>query len=67
MGDAAARVEKLVWVGIYGGMILLALGIAVGRTDAALGWGIGGVGVAALVAGLVLVWVRSRMRAGPPR
>ena len=33
-----ARLEKWIWILIYGGLFVVILGIATGRTDAALGW-----------------------------
>jgi len=59
---SASRVEVWVWVLIYGGLIAAGLGVAVQRSDMALGWGltIGGAVVAAL--GVVLIVVRARMR-----
>jgi hypothetical protein len=59
---STSRVAALTWVLIFGGMLMLALGLVVGRSDAALGWGIAVVSVAAIVAGGLLVWVRSRMK-----
>lgn len=54
-------VEKLVWVLVYGGIVLAALGYFVARTDENMGLVMqlaGGVGVAA---GVLLIWWRSRM------
>jgi hypothetical protein len=59
---SAARVATLTWVLIFGGMLALALGLVVGRSDAALGVGIVVVSVAAIAVGVLLVWVRSRMK-----
>ena len=56
-----ARVEVLVWVLIYGGLLVFGLGLALRDVDAVLGhvlW-IGGALVA--VAGVVLIAVRARM------
>ncbi len=63
---SVARVEVLVWVLIYGGLLLFALGLALRDSDAILGHGLGVAGLAIAVAGAVLVWVRSRMVAKPP-
>lgn len=55
--------EKLVWILIYGGLLAVALGIALQqRGSPALGWtlGVGGGLVAAV--GVVLIWVRSRQK-----
>ena len=58
---STGRIELLVWVLIYGGLLLCGLGIALARGGQAWGTGIGVVGVVAALAGAVLVWVRSRM------
>jgi hypothetical protein len=58
----ASRIEVLVWVLLYGGLIAVGLGIAVQRSDAMLGWGIAIVGGAAVALGAVLIVVRARMR-----
>ena len=56
------RIESLTWLLIYGGMILFAIGVSLHSGDAATGWVVACVGVAATIAGAVLVYVRSRMR-----
>ena len=56
------RVESWVWLLIYGGMGLLGLGLSVKGANAPLGWAmvvLGGVGG---LVGIVLIWVRSRMK-----
>jgi hypothetical protein len=55
-------VETMVWVLIYGGLLVVALGLSIQRRDAALGWGVATIGGVAAVAGAVLVYVRSRMK-----
>jgi hypothetical protein len=57
-----ARVETLVWVLIYGGLLVLSLGLFAQRDGAALGWGLVAAGGAAAAAGVLLIWVRSRMK-----
>ncbi len=55
-----ATLDKLVWVLIYGGILLGSLGFFVSRADPPLGWVLGGAGAAATLAGAAaLVW-RSR-------
>lgn len=57
-----ARIERLVWILIYAGVLCLVLGVAV--RDARAGTGIAMMvfgGVVAAV-GVVLIFVRSRMR-----
>jgi hypothetical protein len=57
----ASTVETLVWVLIYGGLLLGGVGLFVDREGSALGIVMVVIGAVALLAGIVLVWVRSRM------
>jgi hypothetical protein len=57
----AATVEKLVWVLIYGGLLFGGLGLFVDREGSGLGIVMVATGALAVLAGIVLVWVRSRM------
>lgn len=56
-----ARLQGLIWVLIYGGLLTLVLGLSVQRSDPATGWALmaGGTAVAAL--GFVLIYLRSRL------
>lgn len=56
-----ARLEKWIWILIYGGLFLVILGIATGRTDAALGWSMAAPGGVVALVGVVLIYVRSRL------
>ena len=57
-----ARLENWIWILIYGGLFLLVLGIATGRIDAMLGWMLAVPGVVIAVVGVVLIYVRSRLK-----
>jgi VIT1/CCC1 family predicted Fe2+/Mn2+ transporter len=57
-----ARLEKWIWVLIYGGLFLLILGIATGRANGALGWSMATSGVLLAAAGVVLIYVRSKLK-----
>ncbi len=59
----AAGVEKLAWVLIYAGLLLLGLGLFVQREHDPIGWTMVVAGGVAAVAGVVLIWLRSRMKA----
>ena len=60
------RLQVLIWVLIYGGLLALVLGIATQRTgDAAAGWLLVAGGGAAAAIGVALIAVRSRLRANP--
>ncbi len=55
------RLQQLIWVLIYGGLLTLVLGLSVQRTDDVIGWFmvVGGGIVAAI--GFFLIYVRSRL------
>jgi hypothetical protein len=57
-----AALEALIWVLIYGGLLTLVLGLSVQRMDADTGWllVLGGGAVATL--GVVLIYVRSKIK-----
>lgn len=57
-----ATLEKLIWILIYGGLFLVILGIATGRTAEAIGWALALPGAGLTVAGIVLIYVRSRLK-----
>ena len=59
------RVEILVWVLIYGGLLVLGLGVALSRGGFDYGWSFSAVGIVLALAGVVLVYVRSRMSDRP--
>ena len=56
-----ARLEKWIWILIYGGLFLVILGVATGRTEAATGWLLAIPGAVAAAVGVVLIYVRSRL------
>jgi vacuolar-type H+-ATPase subunit I/STV1 len=57
------RLQQLIWVFIYGGLLTMVLGLSVERNDESLGFvmALGGGGLALL--GAVLIYVRSRLKA----
>ncbi|HUG20947.1 hypothetical protein [Piscinibacter sp.] len=57
--------DKLIWTLIYGGLIGVAIGLAVERSDAALGWGFVSGGAATSLVGVILIYVRSRKKDNP--
>ncbi|HEX2547714.1 MAG TPA: DUF308 domain-containing protein [Ramlibacter sp.] len=56
-----ARMDALAWVLIYGGLFALVLGIASHDETRIGGWSLSVLGVAATVAGIVLIIVRARI------
>jgi hypothetical protein len=46
---------------IFGGLFVVAVGIALERSGQSYAWGFIVAGVAAVAVGCVLIWVRSRM------
>ena len=61
---STSSIETWVWVLIYGGLLLLCLGVFVLRAGAAFGWAMVVVGGVAVLVGAALVVMRSRMQ--PP-
>ena len=59
----AKRIEKWIWPLIYGGLLLLSLGLFVWRRidGTGMGWALVLIGAAGVVAGSVLVVLRSRL------
>lgn len=55
--------ERWTWPLIYVSLFLLGIGLTVLRGDVALGWVISGLGIAGTVMGIVLIWLRSRVKA----
>ena len=58
-----SQLETLVWALIYGGMALGMLGVWIIGRDAALGQGLAVAGGLAVLVGLLLIWLRSRLPA----
>ena len=56
-----AQLEKWIWILIYGGLFLVIVGIATGRTDATLGWSIAVPGALIALVGFALIYVRARL------
>ncbi len=60
------RIDRLVWLLIFGGLFGASLGLFVLRLDAAMGWPLVAAGCVAVVCGVVLIWLRSRMKDDAP-
>jgi hypothetical protein len=58
-----STLETLIWVLIYGGLLVVSLSIFVADRSNALGLALGAVGAIATAAGVVLIVVRSRIKA----
>ena len=58
---STAAIEKLIWLLIFGGLLLASLGLFVRRADADLGTVFVAGGAALALGGAVLIWVRSKM------
>ena len=59
-----ARLQALIWVLIYGGLLTLILGLSVERVDDAIGWSMVVAGGVIAAVGFVLIYVRSRINVG---
>lgn len=58
-------VQRLVWIYIYGGLLSIVLGIFVAQSDATLARAMQGVGAVFVLIGVVLIYVRSRLKESP--
>lgn len=56
-----ARLQQLIWILIYGGLLTLVLGLSVQRRDDALGCSMVVAGGVVAAIGFVLIYVRSRL------
>lgn len=57
-----ARLETLIWTLIYGGLLTLIVGAFMGRGEEGSGVGLMVLGAIVAVVGVVLIYVRSRLR-----
>ena len=57
------RLNTLIWVLVYGGLLTLVLGLSVQRSDDDLGWSMVAAGLVVALLGFALVFVRARMKA----
>jgi hypothetical protein len=62
---SVARLQSLIWILIYGGLLTLVLGLSVQRIDDTIGWSIVVIGGIVAAVGFVLIYVRSRINVGP--
>jgi hypothetical protein len=62
---ALAWIDRLIWILIYGGLLMVVLGVATGGAHLIAGWSLGVVGGIAAAAGFILIGVRSRLRETP--
>jgi hypothetical protein len=62
---ALARLDALTWTLIYGGLFGIVLGLVTGGAHLVAGWSLGVLGALAVIAGIVLIVVRSRLRETP--
>ena len=65
---SVAKVEVLIWVLIYGGLLVFAVGLALREVHGVMAGSVSLGGLAALAVGIALIWYRSRLllRSAPP-
>lgn len=59
-------IQRLVWIFIYGGLLSVVLGVFLARIDMELARTIQGVGSMFVLLGVILIYVRSRLKENPP-
>jgi ABC-type nickel/cobalt efflux system permease component RcnA len=57
-----ALLEKLVWVFVYGGILIMFVGLFIKRADTALGWLSISSGALLVAVGVLMIWIRSRRK-----
>ena len=62
---SVGRIETLVWALVYGGLLVFGLGVALSRGGLDYGWSVSIAGIVLAVAGVVLIYLRSRMADRP--
>ena len=62
---SVARLHTLIWVLIYGGLLIAVLGLSVQRTSDPIGLTMVVVGALLVGLGAALIYVRSRMKTEP--
>ena len=65
MTPLKARLDRLIWILIFGGLFAVVLGFASRVGAPATGWSLMVLGGLVCATGVVLIWVRSRL--GPDR
>jgi hypothetical protein len=56
-----ARLHKIIWTLIFGGLLSLILGIFVGKADDGIGWMMIAAGGVMTLVGAILIYIRSTM------
>lgn len=56
-----STLDTLIWVFLYGGLLIVGLGLSISRSQASLGWTVVSGGAVVAGIGAALVYVRSRM------
>lgn len=56
-----SKIHKLTWPLIFGGALVLMLGVSTLSSDASIGWPIVFIGGASIAAGVLLIYLRSRI------
>ena len=59
------RLQWLVWIAIYGGLLVISVASFLGQDDSATATAMYVVGGVLVAAGIVLIYIRSRLRESP--
>jgi hypothetical protein len=54
------RIDIIIWICIYGGLLSIVAGLALAGVSSSLAWTLGAGGSLATVLGIVLIYIRSR-------
>ena len=59
---ALSRLQWLIWIAIYGGLLVISVASFLGQNDAATATAMYAAGGVLVVGGIILIYVRSRLR-----
>ena len=59
--QTATRIERTAWIAIYAGVFSIILAVVFAGANRTAAWSLGVLGCMAVIAGIVLIIVRSRM------
>ena len=64
--STATRIDTWIWIFVYGGLVVLGVGLTIQRGDDAFGGIIAAAGALLIAVGALLVWIRSRIKTDRP-
>ena len=64
--ETIKRLQTWIWVFVYGGIVVIGIGLIARRNDSTTGAVVSVLGAVLVGIGAVLIWIRSRLRTEAP-